>query len=78
MYDEILTADFCIAVLDGFNPNVFYEVAVAHCAGVPVILLSEKGVDPPFDLKDERLLHYDLGPRSIYRGDNIHALLAMI
>jgi len=78
MYDEILTADFCVAVLHGFNPNVFYELAVAHSAGIPVILLSEKGIDPPFDLKDERVFHYDLAPRSIYRGDNVRALLAMI
>ena len=78
MYDDILSADFCIALLHGHNPNVFYELAVAHSAGVPVILLSEKGNDPPFDLKDERLLHYDLSPRPIYRGDNIHALLSMI
>ena len=51
MYEAILTSDFCIAVLHGFNPNVFYELAVAHSAGIPVVLLSEKGVDPPFDLK---------------------------
>jgi hypothetical protein len=78
MYDEILTSDFCIALLHGFNPNVFYELAVAHSAGVPAILLSEKGVDPPFDLKDERVFHYDLTPRSIYRGDNVRTLLTMI
>ena len=78
MYNDILSSDFCIAVLHGFNPNVFYELAVAHCAGIPVILLSEKGIDPPFDLKDERVFHYDLAPRSIYRGDNIRGLLAMI
>jgi hypothetical protein len=78
MYNDILSSDFCIAVLHSFNPNVFYELAVAHCAGMPVILLSEKGLDPPFDLKDERVLHYDLGPRAIYHGDNIRALLAMI
>lgn len=78
MYDDILTADFCIAVLHGFNPNVFYELAVAHSAGIPVILLCEKGNDPPFDLKDERALPYDLTPRSIYRGDNVQNLLAMI
>jgi hypothetical protein len=78
MYDEILSSDFCIAVLHGFNPNVFYELAVAHSAGIPVILLSEKGVDPPFDLKDERVFHYDLSPRSIHRGDNVRDLLPMI
>lgn len=42
------------------------------------MLLSEKGVDPPFDLKDERVLHYDLSPRAIYKGDNIRELLAKI
>ena len=78
MYESILYSDFCIAVLHNFNPNVFYELAVAHSAGIPVILLSEKGIDPPFDLKDERLLHYDLGPRSIFRRENIGPLLTMI
>jgi hypothetical protein len=78
MYDDILYSDFCIALLHGFNPNVFYELAVAHSAGIPVILLSEKGVDPPFDLKDERVFHYDLGPRSVYRGENVQSLAAMI
>jgi hypothetical protein len=78
MYDDILSADFCIAVLHGFNPNVFYELAVAHSAGIPVILLTEAGIDPPFDLKDERALPYDLSPRSIYRGDNVQSLITMI
>ena len=78
MYDAILNADFCIAVLHGFNPNVFYELAVAHSAGIPVILLSEQGIDPPFDLKDERVFHYDLSPRAIHRGDNVRGLVIMI
>jgi hypothetical protein len=78
MYDDILSADFCIAVVHGFNPNVFYELAVAHSSGAPVIILSEKGIDPPFDLKDERVFHYDLGARPIFRGDNVRGLVTMI
>jgi hypothetical protein len=78
MYDAILNSDFCIAILHGFNPNVFYELAVAHSAGTPVILLTEKGTDPPFDLKDERALPYDLSPRAVYRGDNVRTLVEMI
>jgi hypothetical protein len=78
MYESILTADFCVAVLHGFNPNVFYELAIAHSAGIPVILMSQQGIDPPFDLKDERVFHYDLRPRSIYRGENVRTLVAMI
>ena len=60
LYDAILTSDFCVAVLHGFNPNVFYEIAVAHSAGIPVIMLLEEGIDLPFDLKDERAFYYDL------------------
>jgi hypothetical protein len=78
MFDDILTADFCIGILAGFNPNVFYEIAVAHSAGIPVLLLCEKGVTPPFDLKDERAFQYDLSPRPIHRGDNPRALAELI
>jgi hypothetical protein len=78
MYDDILLADFCIALLHGFNPNVFYELAIAHSAGIPVILLSQVGIDPPFDIKDERVFAYDLSPRAIYYGDNVKRLAGMI
>lgn len=78
MFNDILTADFCIGILKDFNPNVFYEIAVAHSAGIPVILLSEMGVNPPFDLKDERTFHYDLSPRPIHRGENPRRLADMI
>jgi hypothetical protein len=78
MYSDILSADFCIALIHGFNPNVFYELAVAHSAGIPVIILSEKGIDPPFDLKDERVFHYDLSARAIFRRENVRELLTKI
>jgi hypothetical protein len=78
MFNDILTADFCIGILKDFNPNVFYEIAVAHSAGIPVILLSEMGVNPPFDLKDERTFHYDLSPRPVHRGENPRRLADMI
>ena len=78
MYDAILASDFCIAVLHEFNPNVFYELAVAHSAGIPVILLSEQGVNLPFDIKDDRVFHYDLSPLAIYRRENERELLKRI
>ena len=37
VFQEILTTDFCIALLTGQNPNVFYEVAIAQFVGKPVI-----------------------------------------
>ena len=31
MFNSILEEDLCVAILTFFNPNVFYELAVAQC-----------------------------------------------
>lgn len=64
MFREILHADLCIAVLTGYNANVFYELAVAQAAARPTILLIEKGQPLPFDIKDLRAIEYALQPIS--------------
>jgi hypothetical protein len=71
MFREIVEGDLCIAVLTGFNPNVFYELAIAQAAGRPVIILIEKGNELPFDIQDLRAVYYDLKPRSLF--DRVHA-----
>ena len=72
MFDCILNDAFVIAVLTYHNPNVFYELAVAQSAARPVILMIEKGTAVPFDIKDMRVVFYDLELRAnmegIYRG----------
>ncbi len=65
MFSSILNDDLCIAVLTFFNPNVFYELAVAQCAARPVIILIEKGHAIPFDVRDLRAVEYDLKPRPL-------------
>jgi nucleoside 2-deoxyribosyltransferase len=40
----IATADLVIADLSGQNPNVFYEVGIAHTLGKPVLLLARHRV----------------------------------
>ncbi len=62
MFERIFGADVCVVVLTGFNPNVFYELAVAQCAARPTILLVEKGQSLPFDVKDLRTIEYQLQP----------------
>jgi Domain of unknown function (DUF5919) len=69
MFTSILHEDFCIAILTGHNPNVFYELAVAQAAGKPVVILMQKQHEVPFDIKDLRCVYYDLKPRPLQRGD---------
>lgn len=55
---DIVNADVCVADLTGRNPNVMYEVAIAHAADKPVILLQQEAGGPPFDFTDERVIRY--------------------
>ncbi len=54
----ITSADYLIADLTGRNPNVFYELGLAHSTGKPVILLTQDVSDVPFDLQHQRLIEY--------------------
>lgn len=59
IWKSIRSARFVIAELSGRNPNVFYEVGLAHAIGKPVIILTNNEEDVPFDLKALRYLFYD-------------------
>ena len=56
---SISKAKLIIADLTGKNPNVMYELGLAHAAKKPVIMLAQKEEDVPFDLKHIRFLKYD-------------------
>lgn len=40
------------------NPNVFYEIGIAHSLGKQVILITQKPDDVPFDLRHLRYIRY--------------------
>lgn len=42
----------------GRNPNVFYEIGIAHALGREVILLTQSEHDVPFDLRHLRYISY--------------------
>jgi len=48
-----------IADLSGNNPNIMYEIGLAHALGKPVILISTDVALAPFDLLGSRMLLYD-------------------
>jgi hypothetical protein len=55
----IQDARFCIADLTGANPNVLYEVAIAHSSYKPVILLTRGDFSKiPFDVRQHRAFAY--------------------
>ncbi len=49
-----------LADLTGKNPNVFYELGLAHAARKPVLLLAQSMDDVPFDLRALRVITYDV------------------
>lgn len=56
----ILKSQIVIAVMDGRNPNVFYEIGIAHSIGKTVILISDysKMEEIPFNLRTNRFIFY--------------------
>jgi hypothetical protein len=57
---RLYEADLVIADLTGHNPNVFYELAIAHGWGKPVVHLIAEGEKVPFDIVDMRTIFYDI------------------
>lgn len=58
IWGNINESKFIIADLTGKNPNVFYELGIAHTIGKDVILLSQNIEDVPFDLRHLRVIPY--------------------
>ena len=56
--ERIDKSDLIVADLTNSNPNVFYELGLAHALKKPVILITQSVDDVPFDLKSYRLLEY--------------------
>jgi hypothetical protein len=52
----IVRARLVIANLDGRNPNVFYELGIAHALNKPTILIAPTPEDVPFDVRARRLV----------------------
>ena len=53
---------YVVCDCSGRNPNVFYEIGIAHTLGKEVILITQSGVDVPFDLKHLRYINYSNNP----------------
>ena len=56
----IHSARVLVAELTGRNPNVLYELGLAHALRKPVVLVSSNEDDVPFDVRHVRVIYYDV------------------
>lgn len=56
----IVSSDLIVADLTGSNPNVYYELGVAHALNKNVILLTQDIDELPFDLRSYRVISYSV------------------
>lgn len=70
VWSAITQASILIADCTGKNPNVFYEIGIAHTIGKPVILITQNQDDVPFDLRHRRYIQYDYTPAGMIKFEN--------
>jgi len=58
IFELIFTSRIVIADFTGKNPNVFYEVGIAHTLGKTVVPITQSVEDVPSDLRHHRVLVY--------------------
>lgn len=74
--EQIHRADIIVADITGNNPNVLYELGIAHTLGKPVALLVQRASQIPFDLGREN--HVIYGGEIKVLQEKLHALLIQL
>ena len=62
IWEAINCAEIIIADVSGRNPNVMYEIGMAHTIGKPVVIITQSIDDVPFDLRHHRCIVYSYTP----------------
>ena len=70
VWSAISQASILIADCTGKNANVFYEIGIAHAIGKPVILITQKQDDVPFDLQHIRYIYYEYTPAGMIKFES--------
>jgi hypothetical protein len=60
IWTQIRKAKILLADLTGKNPNVFYELGLAHALRKPVVFVAADIEDVPFDVRHLRVVVYDI------------------
>ena len=62
IWSAIHAARVIVADCTGKNPNVFYEIGLAHAIGKHTVLISQSTDDIPFNLRHLRIIPYESTP----------------
>lgn len=65
LIDTIKKSDVVVADISNENPNIYYEVGIAHSLGKPVILVSQTNNFNRFSLLSYRFYNYDIDSKGI-------------
>lgn len=65
IWSLINNSHIVIADCTGKNPNVFYEMGLAHAIDKPVVLIAQDIEDIPFDIRHRRVIKYEYTPRGM-------------
>jgi len=76
IWHSVRKARLVVAELSGRNPNVMYEIGLAHAIGKPIILLTRNEEDVPFDLRALRYVYYD--PNNPFWGGDLRSELTRV
>lgn len=64
LISNLIQAELVIVDLTGMNPNVFYELGVAHSFGKRIVVIADSVEGIPFDNKDQRTISLGKYPES--------------
>ena len=62
IWEGINSCSLVVADVTGRNPNVMYEIGMAHTIGKQVVIITQKMNDVPFDLRGIRCIPYKSTP----------------
>jgi hypothetical protein len=65
VWDGICAAQLILADCTEKNPNVFYEIGMAHTVGKKVLLITRSDKDIPSDIKHFDYIHYNYDPEGV-------------
>ena len=73
IWQGIRVADVVLADITDNNPNVFYEIGLAHALGKEVIVITQDDGKVPFDIRNSRYIPYDVTKLSELKTELVDA-----